>query len=296
VIPSTNVKRPLSRLQNLLSFRFDELCATPFYQLRSSTAMADTFADMIGWDIAGNVDWQFVGMWVVVGLVVHFLLCFFVSPFYASHVVLLAGSVALAVLGTKIYFTQPDASSLSLTADPGPDQSLLSHVMLIYQLFNLVVTWHVKELQSATMALHHLVTVLLAVSSLNPFAIYYGGYFFGVVEISNIPLTLRDVIEHCNTNRGDSPPRFGLLKTISEGVFVLCFFATRVFGWSFVTYAFWVQTLPVVQDADAKTLFAALLFLISNAFLTLLQAKWSIDILQKVKDVLFSGSKSDKNA
>eukprot|EP00750_Incisomonas_marina_P001916 INCI11806.1.p1 GENE.INCI11806.1~~INCI11806.1.p1 ORF type:complete len:292 (-),score=47.25 INCI11806.1:214-1008(-) len=241
-----------------------------------------------------NVNVPLVGGGVLASLAVHFLLCTFTTPYYASHAVLLAGSLALAVLGTMTFLDQADPGSLPLNAQGTGPQELLSNVMLIYQLFNLVVTAQVKELQKISMAVHHLVTILLAITSLSPFAIYYGGYFFGVVEISNIPLTVHDLIEYYSARGNKVGAGLSMAKGVAGGVFVLTFFGTRVIGWVAVSKGFWAHAIESLgEGATSGTTFAVLLFLISNAFLSLLQAKWSVDIIKLVLEIL--GVRSTKS-
>ena len=97
-----------------------------------------------------TIDFEFVGYGLVGSLVVHFALCMVTTPYYASHTLLLAGTVALMYMGTLAFNSQPFPSEVSLLASPSQDAHTLAHVMIVYQLFNVVVTAQVKELQKVS--------------------------------------------------------------------------------------------------------------------------------------------------
>ena len=226
----------------------------------------------------GLVDTNILTYGLLGSLSVHLVLSVLTNPYYGSHAVLLFGSAALAGAGVYSFFAEPAPYTLPLTAEGGPTGRILSNIMLVYQLFNVAVTFQVKELRSVAMMMHHVVVILLAVASMRPFALGYAAYFMGVVELSSVALTVRDVIDHyalVDLGGAASPgPRLAVTKSVFEGLFVLTFFATRVFGWAFMSYHFYLHCAQLVrEDVGPGATMAAALFILSNAFLSVLQVR-----------------------
>ena len=234
-----------------------------------------------------NMDLDILQYGLAGSLSAHAVLCVLMNPYYAANAILLAGSAALAVAGVfSFVVAEPAPYTLPLTADGGRTTRIMSNSMLVYQLFNVVVTFQVKELRSVTMMLHHLVVILLAVTSMRPFALGFTAYCFGVVELSTVALTARDMIDHYavvtlgGAAASSSPvwPRLAVTKSALEGFFVMSFFSTRVFGWAFMSYQFFVrsaQLLCLREDmmGPGGLTMAVALWLLANAFLSVLQVR-----------------------
>jgi hypothetical protein len=72
----------------------------------------------------------------------------------------------------------------------------LLYPMLAYQFWNIVLCLFSSDLRDPAMIGHHFATASLAYCMLRPYAQYQCFYFSGIVEISNIPLTLVDLFKY----------------------------------------------------------------------------------------------------
>merc|ERR1712151_615081 len=92
------------------------------------------------------------------------------------------------------------------------------------------------------------------------FVMYYGAFFFGVSEVSSIPLLAMDVFKK-NKQLGK---QFDYIFQPCRVTFAALFIAIRLLYWPYVSYDFWTN----MRQCDAEPLLK-IIWLSSNMGLTL---------------------------
>ena len=190
----------------------------------------------------------------------------------------------LGVLGTIGWFNIPvdnlisDTSSLTGDNFYGRSQFVVDHLvapMLAYQGWNIVLCFFVKDLMDIKMIGHHLATFSLGYFGLYPYLHYYGLFFFGFAEVTNIPLTLVDAFRYSPVLK----EKFSWLNDLSRGIFGAAFIVIRLVMWPYYSYLFWVGSVDLLQSGKAHSNFVVSFFLLANIFLTGLQFLWGSTII-----------------
>lgn len=208
---------------------------------------------------------------------------------YLSYLLISGGIVIfcsiIAVLKWSDIQTIPIEKRLYATI---PEAQLLGATMLSYQVYNFILCFTLtKDCGKIENKLHHFTTALLSFFVLEKYVHYYAFFFVGIAEITNIPLTLVDACRAFPTLRSMIPT----INTCGRLVFAISFFVIRIFWWPIVSYQFWVLTIDALKTGRSHNIYVALIFLVSNAGLTLLQFYWGIQLLGFVKSTLAAGSK-----
>jgi hypothetical protein len=135
-----------------------------------------------------------------------------------------------------------------------------------------------NELRSAVMLGHHAFTFMLAyLCVMGPYGHYYIAFFFGLVEVSNLPLTAIEVLGYFPAVKA----RFPMIKTLNEYLFVLLFFFFRVFCWPVIGYEFIVGNLTLLaQPAVLRSAEAVYFYILGISGLTGLQIMWAWKIIE----------------
>ena len=160
-------------------------------------------------------------------------------------------------------------------------ENYLVYPMLIYRIWNLTVCLVLAEFRSPDAIGHHIVTGCLAYFGLAPYAQYYALFYFGVAELSSIPLSLMDMLKHLP----DLAAKYPAAQNAAKGSFAVAFFIIRIFWWPFVSYELFLGCVDLFRTQKAHSSFVAGFFLFANMFLTFLQFYWGFLIGRKV----FSG-------
>jgi hypothetical protein len=110
---------------------------------------------------------------------------------------------------------------------------------------------------------------------------YLHGYnfFFGVAELTNVPLTVYDVFKYQKSIGWQT--KYSALFQITQVSFALSFVAIRLVWWPMVSYPFWLESVAALKgETNAHSPFVIGFFLLSNVFLTFLQFFWGVQIVQ----------------
>ena len=110
---------------------------------------------------------------------------------------------------------------------------------------------------------------------------YYGFFFFGVVQISSVPLALADVAELLG---------YPKLLAACRALFAISFLIVRTGMWPLVSLKFWGDTITTFR-AGGRSLGPLTIFLCANIFLTSLQFLWTGQIVRALRDVVTGGGK-----
>jgi hypothetical protein len=152
----------------------------------------------------------------------------------------------------------------------GRSEFIENHViypMLAYQIWNAVFTLVTPEIFTAEMVAHHSVTALLAYFALNPYLQYYALFYFGLFELSNIPLTFVDFFDRFQYF-AEKYPRLNEFCRVS---FAVAFILLRLIAWPIVSKDFWVGSITHLMNGNGHSAIVIVFFLLANVFLTLLQ-------------------------
>jgi TLC domain len=215
----------------------------------------------------------------------------------------------LAGAGLVLWFSE-EAVALQKNPFYGYSQNVVDHLiapMISYQGWNFILCLFVPELRDVAMLGHHFVTLSLAYFGLHPYLHYFGLYYFGVAELTNVPLTLVDVFKYL----GEEPKKKELKKKdpdnykdeyhtineVSRVSFAVSFIGLRLIAWPVISLSFWNDSYQLLSGGKAHSNFVVGYFLFANLFLTGLQFFWGSKIfgfLFKKKAKKTDSTKEDK--
>jgi hypothetical protein len=95
----------------------------------------------------------------------------------------------------------------------------------------------IDQYRKFAVLLHHVATAVLACFCLSPLCHYYITYFFGISEISSLPLCIITILNECPTFKISHP----LFNTLMEGSFGLSFIIIRIFYFVYLMKDFWAE-------------------------------------------------------
>ena len=163
----------------------------------------------------------------------------------------------------------------------------LNIIMLVFQIWDTIISLIIPELCIKEMIAHHIVTAILTYFVLHNFIYYYSTYFCGVTELSGIALTVVDLFKHIPEWRNKYP----IINNISRISFVILFFIFRVIGWPILSYSFWKNMLNIIFENQENTTiyykYIAILFLLANIFMTFLQFYWAFKLIRFLKKTIY---------
>lgn len=164
----------------------------------------------------------------------------------------------------------------------------LVYPMVTFQGWNVVLCFISSDLRDPAMIGHHLVTASLGYLGLAPYLHGAGLFFFGMAEISNIPLTVYDMFKYMKA--GGWQEKYSTLFQMSQVSFAICFLILRLIIWPIKSWTFWLGSIELLQSGKAHSNFTVGFFLLANSFLTLLQFLWGWQIIK----FLIPSGKGDK--
>jgi hypothetical protein len=199
----------------------------------------------------------------------------------------LVAGACLAYLGTVgcvVWFgLNPDWDMAPLIKDRfyGHADFVETHLllpMLAYQFWQVAICFVLADLYDVAMIGHHTVTFGLAYVCLRPTLQYYVCFYFGLAEITNIPLTIIDTFKYFP----ELGERYAALKSFCKMSFALLFFVIRIFYWTYVTFYMLPYIYPKLFDPVTESPPVIAFFLFAAAFLTGLQWLWGYKIYHLV--------------
>lgn len=149
--------------------------------------------------------------------------------------------------------------------------------MLCYQVWNVFVCITHNELRTFDGIAHHVVTICLAYFGVYPFAQYYALFYFGVGELTTIPLNVVEVFKFLP----DLAKEYPSFAEFSKNAFGWSFLAIRLMWWPLVSYDLWMGCSDLIQSKKAHSNFVVGFFMFANMFLTGLQFYWGYLIIKK---------------
>ena len=208
----------------------------------------------------------------------------------AYNLVVTVAQTIAAILGTAAWL---DGRAAALNVDgtsrlysASASFAPLLRLTASYEVYNTIASLCLQEYRTAIFIGHHATTLLLAVlGDKPPLLHYYGFFFFGVVQLSSVPLALAEVAQALGADT---------LLAVCRGIFACAFLVVRTVIWPLVSLQFWRDTLETMRDGG-RSLGPLGIFLAANIFLTGLQFLWTGQIVRALRDVVKGGGggKSD---
>lgn len=158
-------------------------------------------------------------------------------------------------------------------ADPwfyGRSEFIENHLiipMFSYQIWNTVYTFICADIFTWEMVGHHAVTTALAYFAMHPYLQYYAIFYFGLFELSNVPLTIVEFFDRFKF----LAKKYHYFNEFIRVFFAFCFILFRLIIWPIVSKDFWVGSVNLLLSGKGHSSFVIAFFLLANAFLTILQ-------------------------
>lgn len=196
----------------------------------------------------------------------------------------------LALAGINIQFFHTDY--VAMAQDPIYSRS--AHVeqyllcpMFFYQCWNTCICLYLREFRTRVMIGHHVLTAAACyVSMVSATFQYYLVFFCGMVELTNIPLTIYDLFKFFPEYK----PVFPILYRSSRLLFTVWFIAIRLILWPLRTFEclqYVCHSLLTGYLQPTATLFFLMPIII---LATTLQLIWGLSVIRLAREAL--GSKS----
>jgi hypothetical protein len=132
-------------------------------------------------------------------------------------------------------------------------------------------------------------TATLGYFALHPFLHYYAVFFFGIAEVTNIPLTFVEIFDHFPDIREKMP----LLNEVCRVGFAISFILIRMIAWPIISYDFWIGLIDLLRTEQAHSAFVVWVYLIANTFLSGLQLLWGSTIISLLFKMIVGGGGDD---
>jgi hypothetical protein len=154
----------------------------------------------------------------------------------------------------------------------------LAAPLLSYQFWNFVIGLVMAEMRDGVMLLHHAASGLCALFSVHPFLQYYGLFFFGVPEITSVPLTFVSMTKSFPFLKTDYP----YIYEMSKWSFGVLFLLIRLVLWTYVSVFYWIDTVHLIQEGTAHSMFVVGYYCFANVVLTSMQYFWGYKIITQI--------------
>jgi hypothetical protein len=148
--------------------------------------------------------------------------------------------------------------------------------MFAYQLYNLVYSMCWKETRELTMLIHHLFACIVALSAMEPFLQFDGYFFFGMAELTNVPLTWIDLSK---VQASELSTKYPIIHGLMMALFVLLFIGIRGVMWPFKVIPVIYHLRVLINEGLIHSEAIAYGFMLATACLTALQLVWCRKII-----------------
>lgn len=272
------------------------------------------------WALFTRVVWQ-LGLSLMASQCMFYLLFKYILPkgpwsddpgFSAHQVVCIPIMFFLTYNGIQEWFSKEDhgytAVDRILGPHPEPDLSLI--VMVIMLFWDIPTGLLTPSLREPAMVAHHVAMFLTATLALgvfsggHPLLGYYAAYYFGVIEISSVPLILVDLFHPKRKAwfkylKNNAPPALHTFNEINRVCFAVLFLLVRAISFPYVSFVsvipdiVQVASLPLEErrGVSAVPLYA---MAILNLFFSCLQFYWGTLVLRQAIKALMPSKKKNK--
>ena len=153
--------------------------------------------------------------------------------------------------------------------------------MICYQFWNLITNLLIDEYRTTFAIVHHIVTIAVGVLALYPLWLYYLTYFFGFTEVSTFFFCLSILSKRFK----EFHEKYSLITSICDGLFVLSFFAFRIFYYFYIIVDYWKESWQEMMKNDHRFGMHAFIFF-CTLIITLLQLCFSKQIIDEIKNLM----------
>lgn len=169
----------------------------------------------------------------------------------------------------------------------------LAEITFAYEVWNTMCALILSEYRTPAFVGHHLATGLLAKLAQQPYAAFYGLFFFGFASASSCLLCIVDIFRYGPPAFNEAIPTVNLFFRV---LFAFAFLFLRSFIWPILSLVFWYDVLGIeIQGGDGKQkTYVAVIFLIANTGLSFLQVLWTDKIWSGLSEVLFASPDKEK--
>ena len=158
--------------------------------------------------------------------------------------------------------------------------------LLTYQFWNFVICLVVAELREGVPLIHHLSSGLCALFTMRPYLQYYGLFFFGMPELSSVPLAFVTLSKCFPVLKSNYP----VVHAVSRWSFGVLFLIIRLIIWTYVSCHFWIDVCLLLSEGGGKFNFAMGYFCFAHLLLTAMQYYWGHTIVTQ----MMRGGKEEK--
>jgi len=208
------------------------------------------------------------------------------APSYTAHqVIVLPLMINLVLHGTAEWFFSNEKQHDSTAEQRIVQGSCFSDLIVGIMVWDIPVTLLTPQLRNLPMMLHHVAMLVTASLSLGVWSDgkglfgYYAPFFFGISEISTLPLVVMDLM----TYKGlASPAWLGPL-------FAFLFLTVRAIYFPYVSVT---RVLPDIKEVTSKGIYPKALHAMAvlNVLFTLLQLYWGALVVQELVKLATSGT------
>ncbi len=166
------------------------------------------------------------------------------------------------------------------------NNDVINHIiipMILYQGWNTIITYLNKDLYSIAYILHHLFVILLGIIGLQSYCQYYTIVYFGLLEISNIFLS---IIEYSKYEKYIILNK--ILYNVNNLFFVFSFYILRIILFQYINYLMFGSLLYEKDTIFTnKYIVQTYIILISTLLLSYLQFHWGYKIYKEIINTIY---------
>ena len=221
------------------------------------------------------------------------------SPAYAAqvmvHSVLVCAICYYSLVGRLDWISEQPATLAErmYAFDPAAEKiCLLQLVLQIYSISTALYTRH-PLLMTPVGFVHHVMTAMAVCVSLQPFGQSRTGIFFGVTELSTVPLDVLDFFKGFKDLRAQYPST----NLVCKSAFSLSFLILRVGLVTYASYGFQSDLYQLYPTGTAHSLPVLAFSSLANVCIVVLQLYWATLIVKGMQKMFGGGrGKSGKAA
>jgi len=161
------------------------------------------------------------------------------------------------------------------------NDDIINHIIIpiiLYQSWNTVITIMNKDLYSIYYVLHHIFVIILALMILNNYFQYISIIYFGIIEISNIFLS---IIEYSKYEKYIINNK--MLYNINNLLFIISFYVLRIILFQYYNFFIYYLIISMYDILfSSKYIIQTITSLVINIVLTYLQCYWGFLIYKEI--------------
>jgi len=231
--------------------------------------------------------------WAAATLVCSVTPVFKNAPMYAAYC--FVGMVPICMLTYEglMSFHEPTPETVEgRTYDFYDASARICMIQIIYQVFGIGVAFIAQgTLLSTIMIVHHVCTLTLGFINLNPFVHYHIIFFGGVIELSNIPLSVMDIFKSFPELQDIAPA----LNNICRYLFAIFFLVLRVALWLTYGLRFHLDCIELLRTGTAHSNATVVINQVLNLILTAMQLLWASKVVKSLLKALGLTSSKKKS-